>query len=79
MEYSYSILLQIISEFNSVVSKIRCDLSTLTQFACIGFDGLPARLQSVLVSIKDKEMPQPWGRLISGNSFNTLNEGVEGK
>ena len=67
--------------FNSIISTIKSDLSTLMHYATIGFDGLPASLQHVLNSIQNNKMPSQWRLALpsdSGSASTNLNEGLEG-
>ncbi len=74
------LLFQSISHFNCTVLEIQRDIDMLTEYAAIGFDGLPENLQPVLASVDTGTMPKKWRKQwYSGLVPISLEQGFQGQ
>lgn len=68
---------QALSQFNSTLSTIHHDVTTLQHYAAIGFDSLPKEIVPILEGVWRGEMPSEWYKGGCGELL-SLKDGMTG-
>ena len=70
-------LSQALSQFNSTLSTIHHDVTTLQHYAAIGFDSLPKEIVPILEGVWRGKMPSEWYKGGHGELL-SLKDGMTG-